>query len=62
MLRDSAGAVEIPWNLVATATGCAFAGAYLGKRLLPKVTLQALHGVVGFLLLVVGLALALGIA
>ncbi len=52
----------IPWSLVATASVCAFAGAFLGKRLLPKVTLGALHLVVGVLLLVVGLALATGVA
>ncbi len=52
----------VPWPLVAAATLCAFAGAALGKRLLPKVTLGALHAVVGALLVVVGLALALGLA
>jgi uncharacterized membrane protein YfcA len=56
------GGAAIPWRLVATATLCAFAGAYLGKRLLPHVTLSALHVVVGGLLLVVGSALALGLA
>lgn len=55
------GAAEMPWNLVATATLCAFAGAYLGKRLLPKVTLAALHLVVGVLLIVVGVALSAGL-
>ena len=56
------GAGSIPWALVATATLCAFAGAYLGKRLLPRVTVGALRLVVGVLLVVVGLALSLGIA
>jgi uncharacterized membrane protein YfcA len=58
----AAGAGAIPWYLVATATLCAFAGAYLGKRLLPKVTVAALHLVLGALLVVVGVALSLGIA
>ena len=52
----------IPWRLVGAATLCAFAGAFLGKRLLPKVTLGALRVLVGTLLLVVGSALCLGIA
>ena len=52
----------VPWELVGAATLCAFAGALLGKRLLPKVTLSALRTLVGVLLLVVGAALALGIA
>jgi len=52
----------IPWNLVAVATACAFAGAYLGKRLLPKVTIGAVHWIVGALLLIVGAALLLGVA
>ncbi len=56
------GSRAVPWDLVAIATGCAFAGAYLGKRLLPKVTLGALQLVVGGLLVVVAFALALGIA
>jgi uncharacterized membrane protein YfcA len=61
----SAGASRadaIPWHLVATATVGAFAGAWLGARLLPKVTLAALQLVVGVLLAVVGAALALGLA
>jgi uncharacterized membrane protein YfcA len=56
------GKEAIPWRLVASATLCAFAGAYLGKRLLPRVTLSSLRVVVGVLLLVVGSALALGVA
>ncbi len=62
VLGTSSRAEAIPWSLVGTATVCAFAGAYLGKRLLPKVTLESLHVVVGVLLLVVGVALAVGVA
>jgi uncharacterized membrane protein YfcA len=61
-VSGSVGALPIPWRLVVTATLCAFAGAFLGKRLLPKVTVGALRVVVGVLLLVVGVALAIGIA
>lgn len=61
-LALAGGAGAIPWRLVATATLCAFLGAYFGKRLLPGVTVEALRLLVGALLLVVGVALCLGIA
>jgi len=54
--------VPIPWGLVAVVTLAAFAGAFLGKRLLSKVTLAGLHLLIGVLLVVVGVALAAGIA
>jgi uncharacterized membrane protein YfcA len=54
--------VAIPWPLVGVVTAAAFTGSFVGKRLLKKVTLRGLHHVVGVLLLVVGAALALGIA
>ncbi|MFZ5762702.1 MAG: TSUP family transporter [Thermodesulfobacteriota bacterium] len=47
--------------LVAAATFAAFLGAFLGKRLLKKMTLATLHRLVGTLLVMVGLALALGL-
>lgn len=62
LFGHGAGAAGIPWWLVGVATISAFGGAYLGKRLLKKVTVDALRFVVGGLLLVVGIALALGIA
>ena len=63
MLRTGGGpeATAIPWPMVATATLCAFAGAFLGKRLLGKVTVTGLHHLIGGLLLLVGAALALGV-
>lgn len=60
LLRD--GSAGIPWPLVALVTLAAFAGALLGKRLLPSVTFENLHRLVGGLLVVVGLALAAGVA
>jgi uncharacterized membrane protein YfcA len=60
IIGDAAEKGSIPWSLVATATLCAFAGAYLGKRLLPKVTVASLHIFVGLLLVVVGIALSVG--
>jgi uncharacterized membrane protein YfcA len=52
----------VHWPLVAFASACAFAGAVLGRRLLPSVTLRGLRRVTGALLLVVGFALATGLA
>jgi uncharacterized membrane protein YfcA len=57
----AAGEVGIPWDLVAVATLSAFAGAFVGKRLLTKVSYAGLHWLVGILLLVVGVGMALGI-
>lgn len=51
----------VPWPLVTFVTGSAFAGALLGKKLLPRVTLAGLHLVVGWLLVLVGLVVAAGL-
>lgn len=61
LLRDAPDADAIPWSLVATTTAAAFAGAFLGKRLLHKTTVDGLRRLVGALLLVVGTALATGL-
>ncbi|MGB1697416.1 MAG: sulfite exporter TauE/SafE family protein [Thermoplasmatota archaeon] len=47
--------------LVATACVAAFAGAYIGKRLLGKVTIDQVRTLVGALLLVMGGAIAGGV-
>ncbi len=60
VLKNSS--VEIPWQLVGVACIAAFVGAILGKKLLKKVTMDAIRLIVGVLLLVVGFALLLGIA
>lgn len=49
------------WPLVGLATLCAFAGSYLGTRMLSKVTVGFVRQVTGVLLLVVGLGLASGV-
>lgn len=46
---------------VAVATVCAFAGSYLGKRVLRKVTLRAVQLIVASAMLLIGMALALGL-
>jgi uncharacterized membrane protein YfcA len=48
------------WPLIAVATVCAFAGAWVGTRLLPRVTVGFVRGLTGVLLVIVGLGLALG--
>ena len=60
--RGAAERSAIPWPLVGLACVCAFGGALLGKRLLPKMTVESLRLVVGALLLVVGVVLGTGIA
>lgn len=46
---------------VAVATACAFAGSYLGKRVLRKLTLRAVQLTVAFAMLLIGAALAMGL-
>lgn len=47
--------------VVATATIAAFAGAWLGSRLLTKVTLAGIQRIVAVALVLIGLALAIGL-
>ena len=49
------------WPLVAAATACAFLGAFLGVRLLGKITLSTLRRMVGALLVAVSLAMGAGV-
>jgi uncharacterized membrane protein YfcA len=57
----AAGQAAIPWPLVIVATIGALAGAWVGRSLLPKVTLPRLQLLVGALLIAVGIALAGGL-
>ena len=49
------------WGLVACAIGCAFAGSFVGARLVKKVTIRTLEIVVGAGLVLLAVALALGL-
>lgn len=49
------------WHLVIAATLSAIAGAYVGNRLLEKVTLQFVQHVVTVMLIIVAIALGLGL-
>jgi uncharacterized membrane protein YfcA len=56
--------VTIPksmWNLVIVTTIAAFAGAFIGKRLMEKVTIKAVQMTVGVMLLVFGVWMSLGL-
>ena len=46
---------------VMVATGSAFLGVYLGKRLLTKVTLRAVELIVAVLMVLIGSGLAVGL-
>lgn len=62
LFRSADAPDALPWGLVAMACVCAFAGAFLGARLLGKVTMEGLRLLVGGLLILVGIALAVGVA
>ncbi|MHC1718677.1 MAG: sulfite exporter TauE/SafE family protein [Acidaminococcaceae bacterium] len=49
------------WQLVLAATVTAFAGAFVGARLIKKVTLKLLQAIVGFMLVLMGLLLCVGL-
>jgi len=49
------------WGLLTAATLAAFLGAWLGKRLIPKITLRGIQVVVGALMLMVACALLAGL-
>lgn len=59
-LLGSPAALRAHWPLLAVATVCAFAGAWLGTRFLPRVTLSFVRRLTGILLVIVGVSLALG--
>ena len=48
-------------GLVACASVAAFTGAFIGSRLLEKVTIRTVHGIVAFCMIGVGLGLAAGL-
>jgi uncharacterized membrane protein YfcA len=49
------------WSKAAVATLAAFLGAWLGKRLLKKVTMAFVQRLVGVMLMLIGLGLAAGL-
>lgn len=55
------GDVRAEWRITAAATVSAVAGAILAARLLPRLSLRGVHGIVAVLLLVIGALMAAGI-
>lgn len=55
-----AGIGEV-WGLVLAATTAAFIGAFMGARLIKKVTLRTLQVIVGIMLILVGMGMATGL-
>ena len=49
------------WDAVAVGTASAFVGSYLGRKLLRKVTMRAIHLLVGWLLVALGASIAAGL-
>jgi uncharacterized membrane protein YfcA len=49
------------WALVATGTVSAFAGAYIGRQYLKKMTLDVLQKIIGALLIFIGLGMIVGL-
>lgn len=58
---DALAVVRAHLPIVLTGTGAAFAGAYLGSRVLEKVTMRTIRLAVGGLLVVIALALGSGL-
>ena len=52
---------SIDYNLLFCATACAFAGAFIGNKLLRKITIKTLQTIVGIMLMLFSVLLALGI-
>jgi len=52
---------QLPATPIMIAVISAFAGAFLGKRLLPSVTRSGVRKITGILLIIVGIALGLGL-
>lgn len=49
------------WKLILAATLTAFLGAFIGSRLLKKITLKTVQMIVGIMLMIIGLLLAVGL-
>ena len=52
---------DLNYSLLAVATLCAFAGAYIGNKLVKKITIETLHTIVAIMLLVISALLGVGI-
>ena len=57
----SANTANVQWTMVLSASFSAFVGAYLGAKLLHKVTLRTIQRLVSVLLVLIGLGLVTGL-
>lgn len=53
--------IEANWQLILAATLTAFIGAFLGSRLLKKITLKTVQIIVGIMLMLIGILLTVGL-
>lgn len=51
----------IDYGLMVSATSCAFAGAFIGNKVLKKITLKTMHSLIGIMLMLFSILLALGL-
>jgi len=51
----------IDYTLMISATSCAFAGAFIGNKVLKKITLKTMHALIGIMLMLFSILLALGV-
>jgi hypothetical protein len=54
------GSGDIRWSVIIIATLSAFGGAFLGRQLLKKITIDVIHTIVGTAIIVLGIGLGLG--
>lgn len=59
--RIANGGIDEHMTLIALATFCAFMGAFIGKRMIEKITYKAVQWIVGVLMIAVGVLLLLGV-
>lgn len=52
---------SVHYSLLAVVTLCAFAGAYIGNKLIKKITIEMLHVLVAVMLLIIAVLLGAGI-
>ncbi len=52
---------EVNYSLLAVVTLCAFAGAYIGNKLVKKITIETLHTIVAVMLLAIAVLLGMGV-
>lgn len=53
--------IEANWQLILAATLTAFIGAFIGSRLLKKITLKTVQIIVGIMLMLIGILLTVGL-